>query len=62
MFGTEWVWAVPAIIGLIVVLTAFELLSILIAGRWDADESLDSRSSRSEPRNRRLGAAISRRA
>ena len=41
MFGTEWVWPVLAIIGLIVVLTAFELLSILIADRWDAHESTD---------------------
>jgi hypothetical protein len=43
MFGTEWVWPILAIIGLIVVLTAFELLSILIADRWDADETRDRR-------------------
>ncbi len=41
MFGTEWVWLVLAIIGLFVILTTFELLSILIAARWDADQSID---------------------
>ncbi len=37
----EWVWPVLASIGLIMVLGAFELLSVLIAAKWDADESID---------------------
>jgi hypothetical protein len=41
MFDAEWVWPVLAIIGLIMILGAFELLSILLAARWDADESID---------------------
>ena len=41
MFDEEWVWPVLASVGLIMVLGAFELLSILIAARWDADESID---------------------
>ncbi len=41
MLDAEWVWPVLASIGLIVVLGAFELLSVLIAARWDADETRD---------------------
>ncbi len=37
----ESVWPVLASIGLIMVLGAFELLSVLIAARWDADKSID---------------------
>lgn len=37
----EWVWPVLASIGLIMVLGAFELLSVLIAARWDVGETID---------------------
>ncbi len=37
----ESVWPVLASIGLMMILGAFELLSVLIAARWDADESID---------------------
>jgi hypothetical protein len=41
MFDAGWIWPVLASIGLIVVLGAFELLSILIAAKWDTDETGD---------------------
>ncbi len=41
MLDAEWVWPVLAIIGLIMILGAFELLSILLAARWDVGESID---------------------
>lgn len=41
VLDAEWVRPVLASIGLIMVLGAFELLSVLIAARWDADENID---------------------
>ncbi len=35
------VWPVLASLGLIMVLGAFELLSVLIAARWDVGETID---------------------
>jgi hypothetical protein len=39
MFGAEWVWPVLAGIGLIVILAAFELLSVAIAGMGEPVET-----------------------
>ena len=41
MLDLDWVWPVLASIGLIVVLAAFEFLSIVIAAKWDTDETSD---------------------
>ncbi len=41
MFGGEWVWPVIISIGLIVVLAAFELLSVAITAIGDTGESID---------------------
>jgi hypothetical protein len=41
MFGAGWVWTVLAGIGLIVVLTALELLSVAIAAIGETGETID---------------------